>query len=467
MKLPSLDRPVTSAWLNLNGRRLDSSPYVSGAAEAKVLLSQLAAKTKPLQELTLGGKEGLINAGRIARTWVDDPAYGIPFLSSTDILQADLSNVSLITKKAVQPNPRLIIREGWTLITRSGSIGRMAYCRPDMSGMACTEDVLRVVPDPNKILPGYLYAYLSSRFGVPQVIGGTYGTIIQHIEPHHIEDLPVPIAPEEVQESAHNLVVEAAALRAEANTVLTSSIRELEEIMKLPHLPARTGKSGVSIVSSNTVTSRLNALFHSRYHLSALGPLLELPEACRTTVGTMSSAVVEPPRFKRSRVDTPEYGIPFFGTTALMWADPVPVYHVSNAQQYRVDEKTLLVPRSGQLGGIIGQVVLPYGNILGGAASEHAIRIIADSQMITGYLFIALSSEYGRRQLKARAFGSSIPSLDIREVRETIIPRPADETIEDLGNRGLAVARSRGKAIEKEHLAREIVEKWIAANNAD
>lgn len=102
--------------------------------------------------------------------------------SSHNILQADLSNISLISKKAVQKNPKLIIEEGWTLITRSGTIGRMAYCRSDMAGMACNKDVLRVVADPDKILSGYLYAYLSSKFGVPLVISGTYGAIIQHIE---------------------------------------------------------------------------------------------------------------------------------------------------------------------------------------------------------------------------------------------------------------------------------------------
>ena len=107
-------------------------------------------------ELTSGGLNGIINAGRIARTWVNDPEYGIPFLSSTDILQADLSIVSLISKKTVQTNPDLILGKGWTLITRSGTIGRMTYCRPDMNGMACSEDVLRVVPDLDKILPGYL-----------------------------------------------------------------------------------------------------------------------------------------------------------------------------------------------------------------------------------------------------------------------------------------------------------------------
>ena len=118
--------------------------------------------------------------------------YGRPFLSSTDILQADISSLACITEKVVAQTSRLLISSGWTLITRSGTIGRMAYSRSDMDGHACSEDVLRVVPDPDKVPPGYLYAYLSSKFGVPLVVGGTYGAIIQHIEPEHLANISVP-----------------------------------------------------------------------------------------------------------------------------------------------------------------------------------------------------------------------------------------------------------------------------------
>ena len=81
----------------------------------------------------------------------------------------------------------------------------MAYARPDMDGMVFSEHVLTVVPNPDRILPGYLYAFLSSKFGVPLVVGGTYGAIIQHIEPHHIADLRVPRLSEEIETRVHRL----------------------------------------------------------------------------------------------------------------------------------------------------------------------------------------------------------------------------------------------------------------------
>ena len=138
--------------------------------------------------------EGIYNGPMFRRNYVTDPEHGVPFLTSSGILLADLSTLPLLSKKDAHSSrlSYLRLREGMTLISCSGSIGRMAYTRPEMEGIWSSQDVLKVVPDPDHILPGYLYAFLSSKFGAPLVVGGTYGAIIQHIEPHHIANLPVP-----------------------------------------------------------------------------------------------------------------------------------------------------------------------------------------------------------------------------------------------------------------------------------
>lgn len=45
MKIAKLDFPVMSSWMETNGLRLDSGPYLSGAIEAKVLLEKLPVKS--------------------------------------------------------------------------------------------------------------------------------------------------------------------------------------------------------------------------------------------------------------------------------------------------------------------------------------------------------------------------------------------------------------------------------------
>lgn len=220
-------RIVRSSWLEEGGRRLDCNPYMSGALEARDALKLLKARKEKLKDVTTG----IFHAGREGRLWVDSDEFGVPFLGSGDILHSDLSVLPYLSKKQVERNPQFLLKEKWTLITRSGSIGRMAFVRPDMAGMACSEHVLRVAPDETKIPPGYLYAFLSSKYGVPLVVSGTYGAIIQHIEPEHIAALPVPRIGCELEErvahmveQAGNDISESARLHTEATTRLLSEV---------------------------------------------------------------------------------------------------------------------------------------------------------------------------------------------------------------------------------------------------
>lgn len=460
-------RVVPSCWLEKEGRRLDCGPYLSGAIEARVLLDELPATKRWLSRVTLRGIEGIFNGPRFARSYVNDPAQGVPFLGSTDILDADLTYLPLLSKRQVAQRPGLLVKEGWTLITCSGTIGRMAYARSEMGGMAGSQHFMRIVPDTEEVQPGYLFAFLSSRFGVPLVVGGTYGAIIQHIEPEHLAEIPVPIAPDRIQKSAHQLVTEAADLRNKASAELRAVIREIEEAAGLPTLDRRYdgGSPDIAVVKATALNGRMDGLFHSNYHRSVLNPLLTLPKNRRTTVGEIASRVFWPPMFKRIHVDDARYGIPFFGTSALMRAEPDMSYLLAKRTPGLADlivhGTTILLPASGQLNGIIGHAVLPYGDVIEGAVTHDAIRIFGEDEPTAGYLFACLSSEYGRRQLKARAFGSSIPHLDEPRVATVILPRLDDGPMRRLGGRAARVAASRHEAVQKEREARVLVERWI------
>ena len=468
------EKRVPSAWLEQQGRRLDCGPYMSGAMEAKLLLESLPVRCAELRDLTSGYDGGIYNGPQFARNYVSDLTHGVPFLSSSSMLHAEFHRVDLLRKSDAASDrlAYLRIEEGMTLISCSGTIGRMAYVRPEMAGMWSSQHILKVVPNPNAVAPGYLHAFLSSRFGIPLVVGRTYGAIIQHIEPGHIADLPVPLAPDAIQEEAHRLVIEAAGVRTCASVELRTVIREIEEAAGLPPLDVRYdgGRPDTSLVKASALGRRMDGLFHSNYHQSALAPLLELPESGRTTAGEFASRVFWPPMFKRIRVEDPCHGVPFFGTSALMRADPDASYLLSRRtpglHDLFVDETTLLIPRSGQLVGIIGHVVLPHGDIVNAAISEDAIRLFSPKESTAGYLFACLSSEYGRRQLKARAFGSSIPHLDEARVGGVVVPRVDDKQMEKLGRRAFAVRTARHEAVHKEREARFLVERWIERQGA-
>ena len=131
---------------------------------------------------------------------------------------------------------------------------------------------------------------------------------------------------------------------------------------------------------------------------------------------------------------------------------------------YRVDEQTLLIPRSGQIYGIIGRCYQPIGEVLHSAVTEDAIRINCIDQETAGYLYLALSSPFGLRQLKARCFGGSIPTLDVANVASVLIPALSPKERKHLGSEAYRVATMRTEALEKESKARELLVRAIESN---
>ncbi len=463
------EKVVPSAWIEREGRRLDCGPYLSGAVEARVLLERLPARCPDLCDLTRGHDSGIYNGPQFVRNYVRDVDHGAPFLTGSTMLHADLTHNDLL-KRADAVSARLAhlqLDVDMTLVSCSGTIGRTSYARPEMGGMWSSQDILKVVPDPSLVSPGYLYAFLSGPFGLPLLLGGGYGAIIRHLEPQHIARIPVPLAPDDVQEEAHRLVTEAAEMRTEASGELRAVIREIEQAAGLPPIDRWSSRESpdTTLVRASALGGRMDGLFHSEYHRAVLEPMRALPALRRTTVGELAERVFAPPMFKRIRVEDPQFGLPFFGTSALLRSDPDASYLLARRtpgfEDLIVDETTVLVPAYGQLNGIIGHVVLPLGDVPGSTVTHLAVRLFSSSTAAAGYLFACLSSEYGRRQLKVRAFGSSIPHLDERAVAGVVLPRLDDTQMEELGQRAFGVRTARHEAIGREREARVLVERWI------
>lgn len=79
--------------------------------------------------------------------------------------------------------------------------------------------VIRLVPN-NILRQGYIYAYLASKPGYSLLTQGTFGAVIQHIEPAFVASLPIPVLPEAFQQEVDNLIQESARLREEATDAL-------------------------------------------------------------------------------------------------------------------------------------------------------------------------------------------------------------------------------------------------------
>lgn len=468
MKVTNFNRPTRASWMELNDRRLDGSAYLSGAIEARIILEALPVEKHPLHKVTRGGMEGIFNGPRFPRNYVDSLEYGIPFLGSTDILAADLSRLSLLSKEQVAKRPELLIDEGWTLITCSGTIGRMAYSRPDMKGMAGSQHFMRVVPDKSKIPPGYLYAFLSSKFGVPLIVSGTYGAIIQHIEPKHISSLPVPRIGQHLEIEVHRLVQQAADQRSMALGVLYESAPNLLRILKMrPLAPNYTYSRPLTAgINSADMGMRFEGTYHSPLAIEAENLLLQSGHTIeRMGHPRVTKTVFKPSIFKRMWVGSPKYGVPFVSGNDIYRIDPTPERYVShkssNFEDYILKEGWVVFQGAGQLNGIFGWPLLINSLTDGMFCADDIFRIVSYSKADAGYIYAYLRTEYGQRLLKRQAYGYSIPRVVAQHVSQILIPWPAENIRAEIGRPVYEAWKALANAAQSEREAINIVETKI------
>jgi type I restriction enzyme M protein len=93
------------------------------------------------------------------------------------------------------------------LVTRSGTVGRVLLTTSEHAGQVGSDDLIHVdIEDVN--LRAYVYEFLKSDLGQKQMKKNEYGTIQQHLEPHQLKEVlvPIPTDPERLQEIAQQIL---------------------------------------------------------------------------------------------------------------------------------------------------------------------------------------------------------------------------------------------------------------------
>lgn len=433
------------SWLEEEGHRLDASAFASGALAIRDRLVETKWRSQPLATIA-----DLFNGPRFPRRYVRDPTLGVPFLSSSDILLADLHDLPLLSCAATPSLQSLLIKQGWTLISCSGTIGNTAFVREEMANMAASQHVLRAVPHEAAVAPGYLFAFLTTRHGQLLLKQRTYGSVVQHIEPHQIADLPVPLPPRAFQERIHELVVTAAARRSEARTLLDEASN---------YFDARAGSmpSTHDHAYATGVVKRL--AFHGRldaFHYIGWGS--EGHRLSGRPIGELGH-VTRPGIVKRIYV---EQGVP--------WVSGIDVYQVRVGFRQRLmraeAEKQncflkmgqVLVQRSGSRYGLFGRPAYVGHRADAWAGSEHLMRITTGAASDAARIFAFLRSEVGRRTLVRNAYGTSIPEINPDIVRKVEVP----DLPSDLGAGASRALQLRELADDDEERAIREVEAWLS-----
>lgn len=463
MKVTNPKAPVRLSWLAEQGYRLDASTYVSGTYEIRDLLKRLRVPVEPLRDLTAGYDGGLYNGPQFRRIYVADKEYGVPFVGSADMLEADLTNLPLLSRKEAESSKLSYLRlvPGMSLISCSGTVGKVAYVRPDMDGFWSSQDSIKVVADPARILHGYLQAFLRSRYGVPFLTTAKYGTGIRHLEPVNIAEMVVPRFDPAIEREIHEHIEEAALLRAEFQSGVVRATQDLFESAGISELVDyrwhnEERELGFSITGPNATS--LRAL---NYSPRAARLIKKLKDVSDLTLGDIchGGMLGSGARFKRIEAD-PAHGARLVGQRQGFWLRPegrwISTHPRHTPPGVFARDETVMVAAQGTLGEneVFCRAIFVTGAWLDNVYTQHFLRVVSGMDDYPGsYLFAFLRSEVAFRILRSLAVGGK--QQDIHEGLRSGIPVPACTPPDRLriAETVRAAYRARDRADEKEDKA--------------
>ena len=175
---------LPSAHLENAELRFDAAHFNPSLLRAYDLLDQI--DTVPLGEVA-----DVFMPARFKRVYVDK-GQGIPFLQGSHVVHFQAADVKYVSRE-LEHVDELLVKRGWLLVTRSGTVGRITLCPAEWDGWAATEHIIRIVPRARNCPGGYLCSFLSSPLGQVQLTANVYGAVVDEIAVEQVQSVMVPL----------------------------------------------------------------------------------------------------------------------------------------------------------------------------------------------------------------------------------------------------------------------------------
>lgn len=194
--------------------RLDASYHVPIVDAITEHLQKYAEEVTTIGDARIS--KNVILPLRFKRVYVDE-GYGRVLIGGKQLHELDPSGKKYLSStKHDKILDKLEVLENTTLITRSGTIGKVALVPKHWEHWIPSDHIIRVVPA-TKDIAGYLNIFLASDYGFQLITRFTYGSVVDEIDDNHVRAIPVPILKKhDVQKQINDLALEANQKRYEA-----------------------------------------------------------------------------------------------------------------------------------------------------------------------------------------------------------------------------------------------------------
>ena len=374
---------------------------------------------------------------------------GVPFLAATQAFDIRPRSRKWLSPLHTPDLESRYVKNGTILVTCSGHVGNTMIAYHAHEEMVLSHDLLRVVPYCSD-LAGYLYAYFRTRQGRAVMQSSQYGNIIKHLEPEHLNAVPVPRFSSAFEAGLHADMRVAYGWRDEA--------LELELSAEADYAAA-IGVDNESTLDDLCIVQR-SRLFSGRrrldaYHYNAIAGQITGVLGDSGSLSNVVDGILLPQRFTRKFVPG---GVPFIGSEDIFKVNPHITKFLSptsmvDPSRYLVEPGWLLVARSGQLYGTNGSVTLADEWHVDKIVSEHVIRIRPARSIRSGYLKACLGHPtIGRPLIIRNAFGTSVPEIDPDDLGTVPTPRIGRRLEDEIADKTETASALREKARKRESM---------------
>ncbi len=431
---------VNTSLLNLGDLRLDASYYCE-ASKSHLKLINYKGKKENLNTFS----KKIFYPGRFKRTIVDKE-YGKPFFSGAQILEYFPRTNKYLAKNKIPKSENFIVKKEHLLITRSGTIGNTTMPNENLINELVTEHAIRIeINDMNDM--AYLYTFLNTSIGKELVNQPIFGSVIDQIEPFHLEEIKVPILSKNLFETICKLITQVRDKRNKGLNYLKKSEMDFYKILDLPEII----KDKNNYINKNINTNaweivnwsqrlRLDSSFYDPHAKTTVNILAKKFKNVLENMGEKNN-VYELPTYKRIYLDNLS-GTPFLSGKNLLQSKFQDIKYlaknvIKNFEKYLIEENMVLVTMRGTC----GRTRLIDKSLNGYGASHNILRLKNSKEYDPGYLFTFLNTDYGLIQVNSKILGSVVDVLTPEDLSDIVIPKI------DI-NKQMIIGKSSKKAFE-------------------
>lgn len=368
----------------------------------------------------------------------------------------------------------MLLRPGWVLISRSGTIGKTVLSNGVHAGVAGSEHIIRLVPN-NRLPVGVLYAFLTSRFGYALLTQGTYGSVINTIEPSYVRSLPVPVFPNPFQRKVHEKIMESSRLREEADAeekIVTQKLFDYSKLDKLisenyNYFGPRSSKRGISAfsITFNSLSElSINAFNYSERMRKMVDYVRSTCETIPLSAALLGGGFFSTGSFPRLELDSPK---------SLLLINQSDIFNarLTGKKIARRGVKARSLVEYGEViiagVGTLGEsesfcrTVFANESLVGQLISGEFIRMKTNEKIPAGYLYAWLHSDYGFRMIRSTQAGTKLCRPIQKLLLQMPVPVLRKSQMSEINQIVLAAQTKMAKAAKLENEAIDMVEREI------